>query len=262
MKKIKEIVGILVIVLITLCSCTTETIEQAPMLKRIVEVSVDGSSNTTTLNYNGNKIATIDKVDAFLEFYYTGDLITKIVELTKSNSHKNTLDYSYSAGKLTKITSSDNYVVNYVHNADSSISYEKLTKDANNLEVKIHHGILYFQNGNLSKDEKIFDNAGKGVLVKNTIEIAYDAKKNSLNSILGFNKLLDYSKVISANNAITNIEISSVKNADDDQVTSSIKRYDSQYEYNSNGYPIEIVSEKIIFGGTDSKHLKSQLFYN
>ena len=262
MKKIKEIVGILVIVLITLCSCTTETIEQAPMLKRIVEVSVDGSSNTTNLNYNGNKIATIDKVDAFLEFYYTGDLITKIVELTKSNSHKNTLDYFYSGGQLIKITSSDNYVVNYVHNADSSISYEKLTKDANNLEVKIHHGILYFQNGNLSKDEKIFDNAGKGVLVKNTIEIAYDAKKNSLNSILGFNKLLDYSKVISANNAITNIEISSVKNADDDQVTSSIKRYDSQYEYNSNGYPTEIVSEKIIFGGTDSKHVKSQLFYN
>lgn len=172
------------------------------------------------------------------------------------------MEYSYSAGKLTKIISSDNYVVNYVHNTDGSISYEKLTKDANNLEVKIHHGILYFQNGNLSKDEKIFDNAGKGVLVKNTIEIAYDAKKNSLNSILGFNKLLDYSKVISANNAITNIEISSVKNADDDQVTSSIKRYDSQYEYNSNGYPIEIVSEKIIFGGTDSKHLKSQLFYN
>ena len=94
MKKIKEIVGILVIVLITLCSCTTETIEQAPMLKRIVEVSVDGSSNTTTLNYNGNKIATIDKVDAFLEFYYTGDLITKIVEFTKSNSHKNTMEYS------------------------------------------------------------------------------------------------------------------------------------------------------------------------
>jgi hypothetical protein len=262
MKKFKEIVGILIVVLITLCSCTTETIEQAPMLKRIVEVSVDGSSNTTTLNYNGNKIATIDKVDAFLEFYYTGDLITKIVEFTKSNSQKNTLEYSYSDGKLTKIISSDNYVINYVHNTDSSISYEKLTKDANNLEVKIYHGILYFQNGNLSKDERIFDNTGQGVLVKNTVEIAYDAKKNVLNSVLGFNKLLDYSKVISANNAITNIETSSVKNAGDDQVTSSIKRYDSQYEYNSNGYPTEIVSEKIIFGGSDSKHLKSQLFYN
>lgn len=262
MKKLKEIVGVLVVVLVTLCSCTTETIEQTPMLKRIVEVLVDGSSSTTTLNYNGNKIVNIDKTDALLEFYYSGDLITKIVEFTKSNSHKNTLEYSYSSGKLTKIISSDNYVVNYIHNTDNSISYEKLTKDANNLEVKIHHGILYFQNGNLSKDEKIFDNTSQGILVKNTIEIAYDTKKNALNNILGFNKLLDYSKVISTNNAITNIEASSVKNAEDDQITSSVKRYDSNCEYNSNGYPIEIVSEKIIFGGTDSKHLKSQLFYN
>jgi hypothetical protein len=262
MKKIKEIVGILVIVLITLCSCTTETIEQAPMLKRIVEVSVDGSSNTTTLNYNGNKIATIDKVDAVLAFYYTGDLITKIVEFTKSNSHTNTLDYSYRDGKLNKIISSDNYVVNYVHNSDGSISYEKLTKVTNSLEMKVHHGILYFHNGNLIKDEQIFDNAGKGVLAKNIVEIIYDTKKNSLNNVLGFSKLLGYSKVISSNNAITNIEVSSVKNENDYQVTSSIKRNDSQYEYNSNGYPTEIVSEKIIFGGTDSKHVKSQLFYN
>lgn len=262
MKKLKEIVGILVVVLMTLCSCTTETIEQVPMLKRIVEVSVDGTSNTTTLNYNGNKIATIDKVDAFLEFYYTGDLITKIVELTKSNSHTNTLEYSYSVGKLTKIISSDNYVINYVHNSDGTISYEKLAKDSNNNDVKIYHGTLYFQNENLIKEEKIFDNTGIGVLVKNTVEIAYDAKNNSLNNILGFSKLLDYSKEVSTNNTIINIEVSSIKNADDDQVTSSIKRNDSQIEYNSNGYPIEIVSEKIIFGGTDSKHLKSQLFYN
>ena len=105
MKKTKKLVGLLSVFLITLCSCTSDTIEQVQFLKKIVEVSVDGSSNTTTLNYNGNKIVTIDKVDAFLEFYYTGDLITKIVELTKLNSHKNTLEYSYSAGKLTKIIS-------------------------------------------------------------------------------------------------------------------------------------------------------------
>jgi hypothetical protein len=49
---------------------------------------------------------------------------------------------------------------------------------------------------------------------------------------------------------------------DDDQIISSIKRYDSTIQYNSNGYPTEIVSEKIFFGGSDSKHMKSQLFYN
>ncbi len=262
MKISKELVGILVVVLIMLCSCTSETIEQVPMLKKIVEVSVDGSSNTTTLTYNGNKIATIDKVDTFSEFYYTDDLITKIVESDKTTQHINTLDYSYSNGKLVKITSSDNYMLNYIHNSDGTVSYEKLTKDSNNNDVKIYHGTLYFQNENLIKDDKILDNAGKGILAKNILSKQYDNKNNALNNILGFNKLLDYSKTISSNNDISSTETSSVKNIDDDQVISAVKIYNSKYQYNSNGYPTEIVSEKIMFGGADSKHLKSQLFYN
>lgn len=262
MKKVKEIVGILVVVLITLCSCTTETIEQVPMLKRIVEVSVDGSSTTTTLNYNGNKIVNIDKADAFLEFYYIGDLITKIVELTKATSHKSTLEYSYSEGKLTKIISSDNYVINYVHNNDGTVSYEKWTKYSNNLEVKNYFGILYFQNENLVKDEITIGDAGSGISVKKSVSIGYDSKNNALKNILGFDKLLDFSKIISSNNEIVGTETSSVKDIDDDQVVSSIKRIDSKYQYNPNGYPVEIVSENIVFGGSNSNHLKSQLFYN
>ena len=111
MNQFKKYILILVVVLSTLCSCTNESVDQIPvsMLKKIVETSVDGSSTVTTLNYNGNKIVNIDKTDAFLEFYYTGDLITKTVETTKSSSRKNTLEYSYSEGKLTKITSSENY---------------------------------------------------------------------------------------------------------------------------------------------------------
>lgn len=89
MEKIIKHIGILVLVLITLCACTNEPVDQdVPMLKRIVEVSVDGSSSTTTLNYDGAKIVNIDKVDAFLEFYYTGSLITKIVETNKTTSGK------------------------------------------------------------------------------------------------------------------------------------------------------------------------------
>src|SRR6476660_6192025 len=118
MKKVKEIVGIVVVLLMTLCSCTNELIEQVSMLKKIVEVSVDGSSNTTLLTYDGNKLVTIDKVDQLSKFYYTGDLITKVVESDKTTQHQNTLEYFYSKGQLTKITSSDNYVINYVHNSD------------------------------------------------------------------------------------------------------------------------------------------------
>lgn len=262
MKKVKEIVGIVIVVLMTLCSCTTDPIDQIPMLKRIVEVSVDGSSNTTTLVYDENKIVSIDKVDQLLKFYYTDDLITKVEELDKTTQHLNTLNYSYSEDQLTKITSSDNYIINYIHNGDGSVSYEKLTKDSNNLEVRNYHGILYFQNENLVKDEKTLDDAGQGISSKNTVSIQYDTKRNALKNVLGFNKLMDYSKAISSNNDVIYSEVSSVRDIDNDQITSSVKRIDSKYKYNSLGYPTEIVSEKIVFGGSDSNHLKSQLFYN
>lgn len=236
--------------------------DSGSVVEKIVEVSVDGSSNTILLTYDGNKIVNIDKLDSFSEFYYTGDLITKIVVSDKTNQHVNTFQYSYSDGQLTRISSSDNYVMNYVHNTDGTVSYEKLTKDSQNNDVKIYHGTLYFQCGNLVKDHRFLDDAGKNVLAENIKSFEYDHKNNALYNILGYNKLLDYSKTISLNNGISNSEISSVKHIDDDQVVSAINIYKSKYQYDSMGYPTEIVSENTIFGGNDAKHLKSLLFYN
>ncbi len=262
MKKAKEIVGIVVVLLMTLCSCTSDPIEQVLMLKKIVEVSVDGASSTTLLAYDANKLVTIDKVNHLSKFYYTGDLITKIVELDKTTQHQNTLEYYYLEGQLTKITSSDNYVINYSHNNDGSVSYEKLAKDSNNNDVKIYHGTLYFQSENLVKDDRFFDDAGIGVLSKKSMSLEYDSKNNALHNILGFNKLLDYSKTISLNNSINSAEVTEIKYVDTDQVISAMNIYKSKYQYNSNGYPTEIVSENRVLGGNDSSHLKSQLFYN
>ncbi len=264
MKKTKKLIGLALVFLITLSSCTNENVDQVSvqLLKKIVEVSVDGSSSTTLLTYNGNKIVNIDQLDNFSEFYYTGDLITKIVASDKTNQHVNTLEYSYSDGQLTRISSSDNYVINYVHNTDSTVSYEKLTKDSSNNDVKIYHGTLYFQSGNLVKDHRFLDDAGTDVLVENIKSFEYDYKNNALYHILGYNKLLDYSKTISINNSVRSSEISSVKHIDDDQVISAINSYKSKYQYDSMGYPTEIVSENTIFEGNDSQHLKSLLFYN
>ncbi len=264
MKKPNIIIGFLSVFLITLCSCSNENVDQAKvqLLKKIVEMSIDGSSNTTLLSYDGNKIVNIDRVDKFSEFYYTDDLITKIVTLDKTNHHINTLQYLYLNGQLSKITSSDNYVINYVHNSDGSVSYEKLTKDFQNNDVKINHGKLYFQSGNLIKDDSFLDDAGQGILAENISSFEYDYKNNALSNVLGYNKLLDYSITISLNNVISSSEISSVKHIDEEQVISSIKINKSKHQYDSIGYPIEIVSENLIFGGNDSKHLKSLLFYN
>ena len=247
-----------------LCSCSNESVDLAPvqLLKKVVEVSVDGSSNATLLAYDENKILNIDEIDKFSEFYYTGDLITKIVVSDKKNQHINTLEYSYSDGLLTRITSSDNYIVNYLHNTDGSVSYEKLTKNMSGNDFKIHHGILYFQSGNLIKDHRILDDAGKDILAENIMSFEYDHKNNALYQILGFNKLLDYSKTISLNNETSNSKISSVKYIVDNQVVSSINTYKSKHQYDSFGYPIEIISESTIFGENDSNHLKSLLFYN
>ncbi len=264
MKKTNKFIGLVLLFIITFCSCTNESVDpvQVQLLKKIVEVSVDGSSSTTLLTYDGNKIVNIDKFDTVSTFYYTGGLITKIVELDKTNQHLNTSEYFYSGGLLTKITSSDNYVLNYIHNTDGSVSYEKLTKDSNNNDVKIYHGTLYFQGENLVKDDRVFDDAGIGVLSKKSISLAYDSKNNALHNILGFHKLLDYSKIISLNNSTNSAEISEIKYIDTDQVISAMNIYKSKYEYNSNGYPTEIISENFVFGGNDSNHLKSQLFYN
>jgi len=263
MEKVIRNIGILVLVLTTLISCTTETVEQeVPLLKRILEVSVDGSSSTTTLNYNGDKIVSIDKVDAFLEFFYTGSLITKIVETNKTTSNINTLDYTYVDGVLNKITSSENYVINYKQHKDGSVFYEKWTSDSNNVAVREYYGTLFFQNENLIKEEKIIEDSKNGILTTKAVNVVCDDKKNALHTILGFDKLLDFAKVVSPNNCITYIESTSEKHLDDNQIVSSIKRLDSKIQYNSNGYPTEIVSENRFFGQADAKHLKSQLFYN
>jgi hypothetical protein len=264
MKNSYKLILLVSFVFITLSSCTNESVALSPfqLLKKIVEVYADGTTNTTLIAYEDNKIVTIDKVDKLLKFYYSGVLITKITELNKSNQHVNTLQYDYFNGQLTKITSSDNYVLNYIHNPDGSVAYEKLTKDSNTNDVKIYHGTLYFQNGNLIENDQFLDDTGSGFLSENKKNISYDSKNNALNNILGFNKLLDYSELISLNNPMSSVETSSVKNIGSDQVSSSINLYSSKYSYDSNNYPNEIVSQNILFGGNEIKHVKSQLFYD
>lgn len=98
--------------------------------------------------------------------------------------------------------------MNFIHNANGTVSYEKLTKDIGSNENKVFHGILYFQNENLIKDERVIDDAGVGVLIQNSITLEYDYKNNPLNNILGYNKLLDHFKKISTNNSVSSFEVS------------------------------------------------------
>ncbi|MDZ4330288.1 MAG: hypothetical protein U0945_06860, partial [Flavobacterium sp.] len=70
------------------------------MLKKVVETSENGTSETTVYTYNGTEIVSIDGVQKRSDFTYTDGLITKTVILNKTNQLSETIEYSYLVGKL------------------------------------------------------------------------------------------------------------------------------------------------------------------
>lgn len=115
---------------------------------------------------------------------------------------------------------------------------------------------MYFENENLIKDERIFDNTAVGVTLNYSMSFDYDAKKNPLYRIAGFNKLLDQNQAVSSNNSLVITEMNStVKN---DEIISSATFYKCIFKYNAGGYPTEQIAEN---GIGNSGYLKSEYFY-
>ncbi|MFV8327275.1 hypothetical protein [Flavobacterium sp. ZS1P14] len=229
------------------------------MLKKIVTTASDGTSATTLFTYNGTEIVSIDGVQKHTDFTYTNGLISKIVTLDKTNQLSETIEYTYVTGELVRVKSANKYIINYIHNSDETVSYEKLAINSGNQEVKMYHGILYFQNENFIKDERILDNTGLGVLSQYSISFDYDSKHNPLYNVLGYKKLLDYNEAISSNNSlISTVIISTTKG---DQIASSAKFYKNSFAYDLENYPTEKISENAIVGSDNTGYLKSQFFY-
>ncbi|MFV8466876.1 hypothetical protein [Flavobacterium sp. LB1P62] len=259
MKKTKKIFCVLSIFLLTLYSCSNDTDDNIKLLKKVVATSADGTSATTLFTYNGNKIVSIDGVQKHVDFTYTDDLISKTVTLNKTNQLLETIEYTYVAGELIRSKSPNNYIINYIHNSDETVSYEKLAVNSGNQEVKVYHGILYFQNKNFIKDERIIDNTVVGVTSSYSISFDYDFKHNPLFNVLGYKKLLDYNEAISSNNSlISTVIISTTK---DGQIASSAKFYKNSFTYDLENYPTEQVSDNAISDDGNIGYLKSQYFY-
>lgn len=261
MKIFKTYLGILLLSLV-FTSCTNDNDDnQVILVKQIVETSVDGSSMTTTITYDGRKIVSTDNSLKRTIFSYTGSLITKVEELDKVTNQSNTLFFTYANADLVKVSSSDNYIVNYTYNADGTVSYERWTKDANNNDVRLHHGILYFESSKIAKNVCILDTTASNILNTKTITYTYDAKNNAFKNCIGFAAMLNYGSLIAVNNVISSTESSEIENLDTKQITSSIKGYSNELKYNSYGYPIEIVGEKSFFGDSNLNHVKTELYY-
>lgn len=246
-----------------LSSCSNDSSSNTKLVKRIVDVSSDGTLKTNLFTYDGTKIVSIDQDDNSLVFTYSGNLITKIIETNLTAQTQVTLDYTYSNNNLTKIVSSENYAMYFTHNTDGTIYYEKKNIDANNNEVLEFHGVMYFENENLIKDEKIFDNTDVNILRKNTLDNYYDSNTNPLFAILGFKKLLNFNEVISKNNANNSTNSYYEYYLDTNQSISSIQQVILGIQYNSDNSPKERVSEKpvIVIGTINSNYSKSLFEY-
>ncbi len=260
MKKSKNIFWIVSLFIVAFYSCSNEDVRSAKLLQKMVETSEDGLSKTTFFTYDGNKIMMIDSPFSQADFTYTDGLISKIVVLNKKTKALETIEYSYVLRNLVQVESLGKYVIKYTHKSDKMISYERFSTITNNQLVKEYHGVLTVENGNLTYDQRIFDNVEEGLIAKNSRTFKYDQKINPMSGIFGFDKLLTCDDLMSINNSLMNIIEDSIIYPND-QITSSAKMYTSFFKYDVAGYPLEKVSETALLPNGKRGYLKTQYFY-
>lgn len=243
----------------TLFSCSNDSEDNLKLLIKVVETNEKGTSETTLFTYNDNEIVSIDGGQKRTAFTYSDGLITKTITLDKKNQLLETIEYSYLKGKLSGIQSLGNYRINYIHNSDKTVSYERFTIISANQQVKEFHGTLYFENENLIKEERIYDNMPVGVDSNYSVSYDYDLKKNPLFHIKGLKELLNQNEKISMNNNVISTVITSVSK--DDQITSSAYLYKNSFTYDLDNYPTERVSENTVATNGNIGYLKTEYFY-
>ncbi|MEI7508572.1 MAG: hypothetical protein WCJ62_03820 [Flavobacterium sp.] len=255
------LIAIIFLLALSSCSKSEDAVSQPKLLSKIVEVATDNSTTATTFTYEGTKIVSTDSADKHATYIYTNDVITQIVILDKVTLLQSVLNYSYTNGMLVKVVSSDHYVMTFTHNEDGSVSYEKHTIDLNNNIITLYSGKMTFQNGNLIEDERTLGGTPANIVSKSIMTYQYDAKTNPMQNIIGYSKLLDTFKSISANNVTKTQVESRMEYLDTNQISSSDVLYVSVNQYDSDGYPATITSGTTFFGVQSSNHIKTQLFY-
>lgn len=220
-----------------LVSCSDDLDDEIKFLKSLVETSDVGSAKTTNFIYNGPLLTTIEDDNIVKTFTYSSDLITEITTTNKSTKEKKIVDYTYENGKLKTVKSAGDYSINYTHNSDGTVSYEKFDISMIIVGFMIQHGVLYFKNGNLTKEERFIDTVGVGVLSKYIVYYEYDSKNNPFYNIVGYDKLLDQEGVVSSNNYIISTVETTVETSD--QIISAASFFKNTFKYNALNYPIE-----------------------
>lgn len=259
MKNIKVFHLFLSFIALTFVACTDDTNDSFKLIKKVVETTARKNTQTFLYTYNGNQIVSIDGAKQRTDFMYTDGLISKMVLQNKENQLLETIDYSYSQGKLVKVVSIGNYVMKYSPINEKEVSVEKFTLSSGNVEIKEYHGTLQLSNGNLIKEERIYDNTPLGEESKYSISYDYDTKKNPFFNIEGYRELWNQNDKISVNNNVVSTVITS--NSKDNHVVSSATAYNYAITYDLDNYPKESVSESAPLTNGFVGYLKVEYFY-
>lgn len=259
MKNIKVLYAFLSVIVLTFVSCTDDTDDSFKLIKKVIETTARQNTQTFLYTYNGNQIVSIDGARHRTDFRYTDGLISRTVLKNKENQQVETIDYSYSQGKLVKVVSVGNYVMKYSPVNEKQVLVEKFTLSSGNVEVKEYHGILQLSNGNLIKEERIYDNTPLGEESKYSISYDYDTKKNPFFNIEGYRELWNQNNKISVNNNVVSTVITS--NSKDSHVVSSATTYNYAITYDLNNYPKESISESAPLANGFVGYLKVEYFY-
>lgn len=256
MKKINQLFSIFLFSVFSFYSCSNDSIEKPKLVAKMVTTNANGTGTTTIFTYVGNEIKTTDNKNFHIDFQYEEGLIVRKIIFDKSNKSTETVDYTYNLGKLIRSESLDKFKIKYTHNENNTVTYQKFLLIRNRSEQKEYHGVLYLENDNFSKDERVYDNTVAGTITESEISYDYDAQNNPIYNIKGFKKLLDHYQVISANNSIISTEVNTTMK--DDKVISSAKSYFNTIKYDSDNYPKEQISDRNFDG---FGNLKTEYFY-
>ncbi|KDN54876.1 hypothetical protein [Flavobacterium seoulense] len=241
MKNLVKTFFFISITAIFLSSCSNDKNEKGKNFIKIIESTQNGIVENSVFTYNDKQLVSAENSKSKTDYTYNDGLITKVITYSKTTNATIVVNYKYNNEKLTEVTSSENYVINYTHNSDGTVSYEKFTVDAKKQQQKVYHGTLVFKNQNLIKDERVFDDADENSVSSSKTTFDYDTFNNPYFSIVGFDKLLDQGAAISKNNIVMTVAETTVVSGEG--TISSANMYKTTFKYDSDDYPTEQVSE-------------------
>ncbi len=256
MRNLIKIFFYIFIAAVLLSSCSNDKNDKDKVFIKMIETTENGVSEHSVFTYNENQIISAENSKQKIDYTYQDGVITKIATYNKATQLSIVLKYTYDKGKLVKVTSSENYEINYTHNSNETVYYEKLNVNAQNQQQKVYHGNLFFKNKNLIKDERIFDAADINSVSSSKITFDYDTFNNPYFSILGYNKLLDQGAVVSKNNSVMTVVETTVVSGGG--TISSANMYKTTFKYDAYNYPTEQISEASL---TNPNYSKIQYLY-